>query len=150
MLRQPSPSQAKTSGRSLVAFEFRHLLRKDPEGLVELDVLIDAIAQLSRNDERVAAELTALVRETAGPDMEILIDAHGRFNVPTAIRLCRTLEDAGDIGWFEEPVPPESYHALKQVRDKVGAAISVGERLHTRWDFVPVLSKNWQNSLCRM
>ena len=73
--------------------------------------------------------------------MEILIDAHGRFNVPTAIRLCRTLEDAGDIGWFEEPVPPESYHALKQVRDKVGAAISVGERLHTRWDFVPVFEQ---------
>ncbi len=33
--------------------------------------------------------------ETAGPDVEILIDAHGRFDVPTAIRLCRTLEEAG-------------------------------------------------------
>ncbi len=95
--------------------------------------------EMSKKGERMAAELTALIRETAGPDVELLIDAHGRFNIPTAIRLCRTLEDAGDIDWFEEPCPPESYHALRQVRDKVSAAISVGERLHTRWEFVPIL-----------
>ena len=94
---------------------------------------------MTRRDEREAAELTALIRETAGPDVDILIDAHGRFDVPTAIRLCRTLEEAGEIDWFEEPVPPESYNALKQVREKVSAAISVGERGHTKWDFVPIL-----------
>ena len=95
--------------------------------------------EMSKQGERMAAELTALIRETAGPDVELLIDAHGRFNIPTAIRLCRTLEDAGNIDWFEEPCPPESYHALRQVREKVNAAISVGERLHTKWDFVPIL-----------
>lgn len=94
---------------------------------------------MSRSDERKAAELTALIRQTAGPEVEILIDAHGRFDVPTAIRLCRSLEEAGNIDWFEEPVPPESYDALKQVREKVSAAISVGERAHTRWDFVRIL-----------
>lgn len=94
---------------------------------------------MSRKDERIAAELTALIRETAGPDIEILIDAHGRFDVPTAIRLCRSLEEAGQIDWFEEPVPPESLNALKQVREKVNAAISVGERAHTKWDFAPIL-----------
>lgn len=95
--------------------------------------------QLSKRGEREAAELTALIRETAGPEIEILIDAHGRFDVPTAIRVCRSLEEAGQIDWFEEPVPVESYKALKQVRERVGAAISVGERLHTRWEFVPIL-----------
>lgn len=94
---------------------------------------------MTRKDEREAAELTALIRETTGPDIEILIDAHGRFDVPTAIRLCRTLEEAGDIDWFEEPVPPESFNALKQVREKVSAPISWGERGHTKWDFVPIL-----------
>ena len=94
--------------------------------------------ELSKKGEREAAELTALIRETVGPDVEILIDAHGRFDVPTAIRLCRALEDAGQIDWFEEPVPVESYNALRQVRERVSAAISVGERLHTRWEFVPI------------
>jgi galactonate dehydratase len=94
--------------------------------------------EMTKAGERKAAELTALIRETAGPDVDVLIDAHGRFNVPTAIRLCRTLEDAGDIDWFEEPVPVESYKALRQVHENVSAAISVGERLHTRWEFVPI------------
>ncbi|MBS0643344.1 MAG: mandelate racemase/muconate lactonizing enzyme family protein [Proteobacteria bacterium] len=93
---------------------------------------------MSRRGEAEAAELTALIREICGPEIEILIDAHGRFNVPTAIRLCRRLEDAGQIDWFEEPVPVESYSALQQVREAVDAAITVGERLHTRWEFVPV------------
>ena len=93
---------------------------------------------LDKAGERVAAELTAKIRDIAGEDMEVLIDAHGRFNVPTAIRLCNSLEDAGDIDWFEEPVPVESYHALSQVRDKVNVPISVGERLHTRWEFVQI------------
>jgi len=66
-------------------------------------------------------------------------DAHCRFDVPTAIRTCRALEEAGNIDWFEEPVPPESFNALKQVREKVSAAISWGERGHTKWDFVPIL-----------
>ena len=94
--------------------------------------------ELSKKGEREAAEITALIRETVGPDVEILIDAHGRFDAPTAIRLCRALEDAGQIDWFEEPVPVESYNALRQVRERVSAAISVGERLHTRWEFVPI------------
>jgi galactonate dehydratase len=94
---------------------------------------------MSRKDEREAGELTALIRDTVGKDVEILIDAHGRFDVPTAIRLCRTLEEAGDIDWFEEPCPPESFNALKQVREKVSAPISWGERGHTKWDFVPIL-----------
>ncbi|EIM25339.1 mandelate racemase/muconate lactonizing enzyme family protein [Microvirga lotononidis] len=94
---------------------------------------------VTRQDEREAAELTALIRETSGPQIEILIDAHGRFDVPTAIRLCRSLEEAGNIDWFEEPCPPESINALKQVREKINVPISWGERGHTKWDFVPIL-----------
>jgi galactonate dehydratase len=96
---------------------------------------------MSRKDEQEAAELTALIRETVGPNIEVLIDAHGRFDVPTAIRLCRSLEEAGQIDWFEEPCPPESINALKQVREKISAPISWGERGHTKWDFVPVLEQ---------
>jgi galactonate dehydratase len=64
--------------------------------------------RMSRAEERQAMELTALIREAAGPDVELLIDAHGRFDVPTAIRLGQALDELGDIHWYEEPVPPES------------------------------------------
>ena len=97
--------------------------------------------QLSRAMEREAMELTALIREIAGPDVELLVDAHGRFDVPTAIRLGQALDEVGGIHWYEEPVPPESRAALRQVRERVRVPISVGERLHTRWDFVAVLEQ---------
>jgi galactonate dehydratase len=95
--------------------------------------------RISRAELRQAIELIALIREAAGQDVELLIDAHGRFDVPNAIRIGQALDEIGGIHWYEEPVPPESYRALEQVRGQVRTPISVGERLHTRWDFVPVL-----------
>ncbi|MEO8757661.1 MAG: mandelate racemase/muconate lactonizing enzyme family protein [Devosia sp.] len=148
------PNQAKFTSKEAVVREIQDIVKSghtalkfDPyayQGLVEggfareqRDGYLDG--SMTRKDEREAAELTALIRETTGPDIEILIDAHGRFDVPTAIRLCLSLEEAGKIDWFEEPCPPESVNALKQVRDKVNAPISWGERGHTKWDFVPIL-----------
>ena len=84
--------------------------------------------------------MTAPIRETVGPEVEMLIDAHGLYNVPTAIRLAEPWP-SHNIHWFEEPVPPESYHALRQVREQVPDPICVGERLHTRFEFVPVLEQ---------
>jgi galactonate dehydratase len=93
--------------------------------------------QISPAGEQLGVDIVAAVREVVGPAVEILIDAHGHYNVPTAVRLARRLEPYR-IGWFEEPVPPESPQALKAVRDQVGVPICVGERLYTRWDFLPV------------
>lgn len=94
--------------------------------------------ELGRAEERASVRLTEWVRDAAGPDVDVLIDAHGRFNVPTATRLCSALWRAAGIDWFEEPVPPESYAALAQVKERMPCALAVGERLHTRWDFVPI------------
>ena len=93
---------------------------------------------ISRRGERMGAEIVSAVRDAVGPEIEILIDAHGNYDVASAIRCANALEPY-DITWFEEPVPPESYDALKQVRDAVNVRMCVGERLFTRWDFAPVL-----------
>ena len=85
-------------------------------------------------------ETVAAIRDAVGPEVEVLIDAHGNFNVPTAIDLANRLEPF-HITWFEEPVQPDSNDALRQVRESVGVPICVGERLYTRWDFAPVLTE---------
>jgi len=94
--------------------------------------------QMSAEGEAKGEQVIAAIREAVGEDIEILIDCHGRFDVATAIRLANRLVPH-KIGWFEEPVPVESYHALKQVRENTDVPICVGERLHTRYEFVPVL-----------
>jgi galactonate dehydratase len=129
-------SRIIASGHTAIKFDpFPHVDGQPPANDRYLD------GQLTRAAEREAVELTALIRDVAGPDIELLVDAHGRFDVPTAIRACTGLSRAGDIDWFEEPVPPESLHALRQVREKVDVAFAVGERLHTRWDFVRVFEE---------
>jgi galactonate dehydratase len=95
--------------------------------------------EISAAGEHLGYDIVAAVREVVGPRHEILIDAHGHYNVPTAVRLASTLYERSRIGWFEEPVPPESYDALRAVRERTAAPIAVGERLRTRWDFLPVL-----------
>jgi galactonate dehydratase len=95
---------------------------------------------MSAAGEQEGADFIAAIREAVGPEVEIMIDAHSMYNVPTAIRLANRLAPY-NLTWFEEPVPPESYHALRQVREQVQTPICVGERLHTRFEFVPVLEQ---------
>jgi len=95
--------------------------------------------QITAAGEEFGVACVAEIREAVGPQVEILIDAHGHYNVPTAVRLARRLEPYR-IGWFEEPTPPESLEALRAVREQVSVPICVGERLYTRWDFLPVLA----------
>ena len=124
------------SGHTAIKFDpFPHPLGVSPDNDGYLD------GSLPRALENQAVETATRIREAAGPDIELLVDAHARFDVPTAIRLARSLHEAADLHWFEEPVPPESLGALRQVRDQVTVPIAVGERLHTRWDFVPVLQE---------
>ncbi len=93
--------------------------------------------EISANAEAEAMDILAAARAAAGDKIEIMIDAHGLYNVPTAVRLANKMA-AYNIHWFEEPVPVESWKALKQVKEQVSVRICVGERLHTRWEFVPI------------
>jgi galactonate dehydratase len=93
---------------------------------------------ISAQGAALGIDTIAAMREAVGPDVQILIDAHGNFNVPTAINLANRLEPY-DIGWFEEPVQPNSNEALRHVKESTNVPICVGERLYHRWDFVPIL-----------
>jgi galactonate dehydratase len=97
--------------------------------------------QIERSVENTGVAMIAGIRDAVGPDIEVLIDAHALYNVPTAIRLANRLAPFA-ITWFEEPCPPESYDALEQVRAQVPTRISVGERLYTRFEFLPVLNRH--------
>ena len=92
---------------------------------------------ISPEGEQLGIDKVAAIREAVGPNVDVLIDAHGHYNVPTAIRIGNRLAEY-DVAWYEEPVPPESYEALAQVRENVAVPICVGERLFTRYDFVPI------------
>ncbi len=90
--------------------------------------------EISNKDLNTALECVAEVRSAVGANADILIEGHGRFNIPTGIKIAKELEQFKPM-FFEEPVPPDNLDALKSVRDKSPVAISAGERLYTRWDY---------------
>jgi len=90
--------------------------------------------QISNADLDKALHCVAAVRDAVGPGVDLLIEGHGRFDVPTGIKIAKELEAFKPM-FFEEPVPPDNLDALKAVRDKSPVAISAGERLYSRWDY---------------
>ena len=74
------------------------------------------------------------VREAVGKNVDLMIEGHGRFDVPTAVMIAGELAQFKPM-WFEEPVPPDNLQALKAVKDKSPVAIAAGERLYTRYNY---------------
>ena len=72
----------------------------------------------------------AAVREAVGPDVQILIEMHGRFTPAPAVRVAHMLEPY-DPEWIEEPVPPENAAALAHVKAATRTPIATGERAHS-------------------
>ena len=90
--------------------------------------------EISNQDLDTALRCVAAVREAVGDKVDLLIEGHGRFNVPTGIKIAKELEAFSPM-LFEEPVPPDNLEALKAVRDKSPVPISAGERLYTLRSF---------------
>jgi galactonate dehydratase len=124
-----TPEEFHAAAKGVVAKGYR-ALKFDPfgAGFYELD-----LAEKVRSIELVEA-----VRDAVGPDVEILIEMHGRFNPVTAIEMSRELERFKP-SWVEEPVPPENIAALKKAAEKINIPVATGERMHTRYEFRELL-----------
>jgi galactonate dehydratase len=100
----------------------------------------EMVERLTPAEVSRAADWMMALREALGPSYELLVDAHARFDVASAIRACRALEPV-KLVWLEEPVPVESVQALRQVRENTHVPLSVGERHFTRWDYVEIFKE---------
>lgn len=106
-----------------------HALKFDPFGA--------GYYEMERADKLHAVALVEAVRDAVGPDGEILIEMHGRFNPVTAVEMTRLLAPFHP-SWVEEPVPPANLPALKKVAAAVaplGVPVATGERLHTLHEY---------------
>ena len=100
---------------------------------LKLDPFGAASAELPTADRRRAEAIVAGVRDAVGPEVQMLVEMHGRFTPATASRVAAMLEPY-DPEWIEEPVPPENASALAQVRASTRIPIATGERAHTIGD----------------
>jgi len=95
---------------------------------------------MNPEEEEVIVECVKRVREAVGDKIDLLLDAHGRFNLPTAIRIARRLEEY-DPFFLEEPIPPENIDAMVQLKHSTRVPLATGERLVTRYQYSELLCK---------
>jgi len=86
-----------------------------------------------------AIDRVSAVREAVGNNVDLMIEAHGRFNTRTAKRIAEKIEPY-DIAWLEEPVFPDNINQLLEVKRSTNIPIAAGERLYTRYDFWQLFS----------
>jgi galactonate dehydratase len=126
-----TPEGFAEKAKAAVARGFQ-ALKWDPFGKAYMNVTLKEL------DEALA--VVGAVRDAVGNAVDLLIEGHGRFNVPTACTIARELEPFRPL-FFEEPVPPDNLDALADVRAKSRISIAAGERLYHRSQFRELFEK---------
>lgn len=90
---------------------------------------------------RQVGRLMGALREAVGPDIDIMIDFHGRpASTACALDYIKELVPYNPM-FCEEPVQPGDTESLKFVTEHAGCAIAGGERLVGFDSFIPVFAE---------
>lgn len=84
--------------------------------------------------------LVEMAHRAAGEEIAVGVDVHTNLDVPSAVRLARDLEQF-HVMWLEEPVPPENYDAMREVKRSSSTPICSGENLYLRHGFRDLIEK---------
>ncbi len=87
-------------------------------------------ARMNLNADAYPGRSEALVsgiRKRFGDELKIFVDANGSYDVPTAIRVGRMLEDWG-VEMYEEPCDWEDFEMTRQVTEALDLPVAGGEQ----------------------
>lgn len=70
------------------------------------------------------------VRRAIGPRIKLMVDANGRWDLPTAINIGRHLADY-DVFWFEEPLWYDDVKGHSMLARQIQTPIALGEQLYS-------------------
>jgi D-galactarolactone cycloisomerase len=114
------------------------LLAATARGFKALKLGWNGFGRVSRQYDEL---LVKTVRETVGPDVEIMVDAGGSeqfwpHGYKWAVETAHMLHDY-DVTWFEEALPPDDIEGFVKLREHAPLPISTGEVLTRRQAFRP-------------
>ncbi len=79
-------------------------------------------------------EYVKAIREAIGYDLILMVDANRAYTASDSIRLAREMERY-QVYWFEEPLPPEDFDGLLEVKQKSNVLIAAGKNEFTCYGF---------------
>lgn len=130
-----SAEQAKSQGYDAVKVNF---LAMDEAGRTRSNFLLKN--HLDWDTIHLVEERLRVVREVMGEKAEIVAENNGNTDVNTAIQFSKAAEPFR-ILYLEEPCMPLSADNYKAIADATTIPLAGGERIFTRWGFLPFLQK---------
>ncbi|HWI21890.1 MAG TPA: mandelate racemase/muconate lactonizing enzyme family protein, partial [Baekduia sp.] len=95
---------------------------------------------ISSADLKQGLEPFRKIREAVGDEMDIMVELHGLWDLPTAKRIARALEEY-EPTWFEDPIKMDNLDALAEFAASTHVPTTASETLGTRWDFRELMEK---------
>jgi L-alanine-DL-glutamate epimerase-like enolase superfamily enzyme len=89
---------------------------------------------------RGIADVVAAIRDAVGPDVDLAIDCHARYNTADALRIAYEVEPF-KLMWLEDPVPPQNLEAMAKVTSQSRVPICTGEALQGRHGFRELITR---------
>ena len=81
------------------------------------------------------------LRAHVGPEVDLAYDAHTRFGIADAIRLCRGIEPYRPF-FIEDVLRSELADGYRTVRAQTAAPLAAGEQFAHKWAFKPLIDGN--------
>ena len=92
-----------------------------------------------RRDEDLSIAIVAAVRDAVGPEVDLMIEAHNRFSVSSALRIADRLMEFRPA-WLEEPVRHDQIGAMVEVARRSPVPIATGESFTSLGQFADLLA----------
>jgi galactonate dehydratase len=130
--RRASPEEVAASAQEQYDEGYRafklHAPPYPPEPVLDNEAIEATVANL------------AAVRDKLGPDVQLMVDCHGKLDPPFAIRMAEAMEPLGLL-FYEEPTHPYNADVLARVARATNIPVATGERFYNRWSFRGVIEK---------
>jgi galactonate dehydratase len=95
---------------------------------------------ISNDDIRNGVEPFRSVREAVGDRMELMVELHSLWNLPSALKIARALEEY-EPAWFEDPIKMDNLDSLRRFADATHIPVAASETLGTRWSFRELMER---------
>lgn len=116
--------------------------RKGFMAVGHLSPFIPESARMSHSEKMEdAARRVKAYREAVGDDVDLCIEIHRQLSPAEAIVLAKKIAEFRPL-FYEDPILPDSFHAMAEVAGQIDIPIATGERLHTIWEFEELLMKD--------
>jgi len=131
--RNPTPDLFASNAKEVVDMGFTAVKfdideRNDPNKYDQYNWTASP-GELQRMYDQIAA-----VREAIGPKLDICVDMHGRYDLPTGMKVAKMMEPL-NLMWLEEPIPAENLEAYKLISSSTSTPICTGENLYLAHPF---------------